>query len=450
MTMQKTTIYALVAVGGVAGLAVLLTVLFPMIGLLSLMYILGEHGRTWLHDAAERNDPAAVHRLVRFGWDINASLMEPSGLEHSGWSGRTPLMLAAARGYFLSAQALVDEGADIYREAEKNKSTPYYRMTRTAFDDAVSGGNPDIVKLLWDKSDRKTFRKSQAGYLWSALENLCRQPREAIEVARFVIDNAVDATVFDELGKRVMTQPKCSTQVVLLLDRNLAPTPSALAVVSADGTPQSVVRIIKSGTDVNDKGQTPRYANPVTPLYAAATDLKVENVRTLLDAGADPNVIDDWTQQTPLLAVIEGGGGCSGHFSMCDHALEIVALLLERGARPDVADKRGNTAFDYVHKLGAAALPGQWPSARDKVVEMLSSRRHWIETPPTPARQSQNRVGGISPVPPFSGKDSHVYSICEPFTTNVPYCAAPGGDLLSDRPFPPNWRAGRFKGTDEK
>ena len=71
-----------------------------------------------------------------------------------------------------------------------------------------------------------------------------------------------------------------------------------------------------------------------TPLHIAALWGDVEIVEVLLERGADPNVKDD-NGQTPL------------HIAAQEGHVDVVRVLLERGADPRIADNGGHIPLDY-------------------------------------------------------------------------------------------------------
>lgn len=91
-------------------------------------------------------------------------------------------------------------------------------------------------------------------------------------------------------------------------------------------------------TDVNQKG---RFGN--TPLDIAAARGKVDEVRALLEGGADPNV----RCEHGVTALHDAVG--QGH-------LEIVALLLQNGANPDIRAEFGGTPQEWAERAGFSKI----------------------------------------------------------------------------------------------
>jgi ankyrin repeat protein len=76
--------------------------------------------------------------------------------------------------------------------------------------------------------------------------------------------------------------------------------------------------------------QQPHDRDGRTELHHSVIKGQTERVRTLLDAGEDPNVADK-------------GGWTPLHFAAQENRLEIASVLLERGAKVDAQDSYGNS-----------------------------------------------------------------------------------------------------------
>jgi hypothetical protein len=131
---------------------------------------------------------------------------------------------------------------------------------------------------------------------------------------------------------------------------------------AADGRPgaegwdphaqRSVIEyLISVGVDVNARDNS-----GVAPLHRAVRTRSSAAVRALLENGADPR-LPNKSGSTPLhLAVQNTGRSASGAAVAKDQQREIIALLLERGAKPTDTDAKGKTvtaaaASDWIRGL---------------------------------------------------------------------------------------------------
>jgi ankyrin repeat protein len=96
--------------------------------------------------------------------------------------------------------------------------------------------------------------------------------------------------------------------------------------------------LISLGADANAPDNT-----GVAPLHRAVRTRSSAAVRALLENGAKPR-LPNKSGSTPLhLAVQNTGASASGSAAAKDEQRRIIALLQERGARPDDTDAKGKT-----------------------------------------------------------------------------------------------------------
>lgn len=88
------------------------------------------------------------------------------------------------------------------------------------------------------------------------------------------------------------------------------------------------------------------YKRGTHALHVAAQEGEVDALRTLLQAGAHPNVRDDYGR-TPLMAA------CDGHQPAAQRFDLIIEMLLEAGALPSVADDQGCVPLHAAACFGA-------------------------------------------------------------------------------------------------
>ena len=107
--------------------------------------------------------------------------------------------------------------------------------------------------------------------------------------------------------------------------------------------------LISRGADLD--AEDPAYS---TPLYLAAEEGYPKVVEFLISKGAEVNVKSSWSGYTPLHRAAWGpvalrkhiGGGTVWEAELNENYLEIVGMLLEKGAKVNARDNDGKTALD--------------------------------------------------------------------------------------------------------
>ena len=167
-----------------------------------------------------------------------------------------------------------------------------------------------------------------------------------------------------EALKRAAFAGKIEAVRLLIKNGANATAPEVLAGASGSGVPAVVQEILKYKPDVNGRDQKGVTAiNACLQAYHYKDkDVSVrEVVRILLDAGADPNIADN-TGMTPLITnardleiaqmLIAHGANVNAQakdgFTPLLNAgrVELTRLLLQHGADPFAKTKHGETALD--------------------------------------------------------------------------------------------------------
>ena len=235
-------------------------------------------GTTALHWAVRADDGEVVELLLRSG----------AGVRVANRYGVTPLSLAAINGNAAMIDLLLKAGGDPNTTVPEGE-TVLMRAARTGKADAVAvllarGADPNAVEG-WHQ---------QTALMWAVAEDHPESAKVLIEWGADV--NAVSAVLDGEPRKDVI-----------------------------DG------RTAKDGTALQALHTTfPRGG--LTPLLFAARQGGVQCARALMAAGADVNRADPDGITPLVMAVI------NGHY-------DVAALLIENGANVDYADPGGRTAL---------------------------------------------------------------------------------------------------------
>lgn len=215
-----------------------------------------DHGSTALHAACLYGDAQLVSTLIDWGANVNASDNE----------GVTPLMLAVND--IEKVRVLLKAGADKYAVSKLEK-TPLEIA-------ATYSGNIEVVRLLLFPPTQKS--KTQLA-VNRALENAARVLD--IEMVKELVANGgtvknPDLFFFTRSGSpdlvKQLLQSVGSDQMQLMLD-------AALAAAAVEGSSDNLRMLL-------DRGANPTQALAVAAYSEYANPSKV---KLLLDAGADPN-----------------------------------------------------------------------------------------------------------------------------------------------------------------
>jgi len=275
-----------------------------------------------LYLAATNGDPAAIARLLDAGEDANALLTA---------EGESVLMLASQSGNAEAVKLLLDRGA--------NPNTQQLRG-QTALMWAAAEGHADVVKVLLARgadpglsstASTKPERRPPGGM--TALLFASRQGK--LEAARALLDGGAD---INEAG---------------------ADTTSPLLIAVVNGHYDVAKLLIERGANPNiadANGRTPLYAaidlRNVQWSQAPAPELpQAEHlalITKLLDAGADPSIkmVGQVGHRGSFdMRWTDLKGGTAFSRAAWNGDIEVMRLLLARGADPKVVTEKGETAL---------------------------------------------------------------------------------------------------------
>ena len=312
-------------------------------------------GMTALHWAVHRNDLEMTKLLLAAGADFRTA----------NRTGARPLYLAAVNGSAELIATLLDAGEDPNAVLTTEAETV---LMLTAYT-----GNPAAVAVLLDRGadvNARQFR-GQSAVMWAAAEG-------HTEVVKLLIDRGADLS----FSSAASTKP----------ERRPAGGMTALLFASREGKVDAARALIDGGADVNQTG-----ADNTSPLLIAIVNGHYDVASLLLERGANPSTADgngrsplytvidlrnvQWSQgpapelpQEQHLAMIEqlvaagadlgvkvtGKIGHRGSFDMrwtdlkggtpflraaWNGDIEVMRLLLERGADPTVVTEKNETAL---------------------------------------------------------------------------------------------------------
>jgi ankyrin repeat protein len=263
-------------------------------------------GTTPLHWAVYNDDAGQVRQLIKAGADVNAR----------NDYGATPLTEAAETGNADIIGQLLKAGADP-ESSNEDGQTALMILARTS--------NIAAAELLLKHRARVNAVekwRGQTALMWSAAE---RQPEMVKLLIRHGANVDARSTVND--WKRYVTAEGRKQ------DRNpggLTP----LLYAARQGCTECVRALVKGGAKVN-------LPDPdgITPLLMAVMSMHFDTARLLIESGANVDKWD-WWGRSPLYAAVDVNtlptGGRPDRLSTDDtSSLDIIGLLLERGANPD-------------------------------------------------------------------------------------------------------------------
>jgi ankyrin repeat protein len=288
-------------------------------------------GETVLMTAARTGKLAAVQALIARGADVNARERR----------GQTALMWAAADGHAEVVRALLRAGADPGDTLESGFTPLLFAARngqRAVVQTLIEFGCDVNAAVAVPKGNNKGL-KSGSVPLLLAIEN------GHFDLAVDLLDAGADP---NEHRRGGYTPLHAMTWVRKPLRGDGDPPP----IGSGRTTSLEFVRLlVQRGANVDARHGPHKQANALnktgaTPFLMAAETGDLPLMRTLLELGADPTLVNA-DQCTPLLAAAGVGvlGNGDEPASTTEEAVAAVGLLLELGADVNAVDALGNTAM---------------------------------------------------------------------------------------------------------
>lgn len=312
-------------------------------------------GMTALHWAVQRRDLAMTDLLLDAGADASAA----------NRTGAKPLYLAAQNGDAPILARLLEAGEDANAVLTAEGETVLMLASHT--------GNPEAVKLLLDRGADPNVQqvRGQTALMWAASEG-------HTEIVKLLLAGGADPALASVASTRPERRPPGGMTALLFAARQgrletaraLLDGGANVDQASADNTSALLIAVVNGHYELAslliERGANPNIAdaNGRTPLYAAidlrnvqwsqapapelpqATHLAM--IEQLLAAGADPSVkmtgkVGHRGSFDMRWSDLKGGTAFSR--AAWNGDIEVMRLLLAKGADPHVVTDKGETAL---------------------------------------------------------------------------------------------------------
>jgi len=290
-------------------------------------------GMTALTWAVRRDDLATADALIKGGSDVKAA----------NRYGVTPLSLAATNGNAAMIAKLLDAGADP-NAVNQGGETVLMTASRT--------GNAEAVQLLLDRGANVNAtdpEHAQTPLMWAVIE-------KHLDVARLLIARGADVNAHTRVstipGEFTLARPGGGPGTTL---QRAHPSPSggmtALLFAIREGNLDATRLLLDSGADIHCSS-----GNRTSPLVIALLNGQVGIASYLLDRGADPNAADAYGR-APLFAAVDLRNFNHARFADIPYdgldPLPLIKALIKKGADP-------NARAETIPFNGLYVFDGSW------------------------------------------------------------------------------------------
>jgi ankyrin repeat protein len=352
----------------------------------------------------------AVHhsdvRMVRALLGAGANFVKPNRY------GVTPLLEASRTGDVAVIAELMKAGADVRRSVHPEGETPLMAASRT--------GNLGAVELLLE-----------AGSDPNATDNYQKQTAlmRAAEEGHVDVINALLAA---------RANPNAKAHVSPLTERKHADHATggftALMFAVRNGHENAVRALVKGGADLKTTN-----GDGLTATSIAIVNDRFDLARTLLDLGADPSdgalfFAVDMHDATTDMHARDGSRLRADHHNQLT-ALELVQLLLERGADPNksFAGQIHNNSLCCAEEHNASPFFRAAIASDVEVLKLMLKHGAQLEWTPTEKKKDGEGGGGGRGANGNVGKTPAMMAMVG--GRGAPFAAGPGFDRLIAPPF---------------
>jgi ankyrin repeat protein len=323
---------------------------------------LSASGDTALMLAARTGTTDAIKVLLETGANVNAK---------ETWGGTTPLMFAASERHPAAVRMLIERGADVsarsnFVAAANGRGfegrTPSAPRTSQAVEEFASGWLTPLMFAAREGDVESARLLVGAG---ADVNAIAADGKDALGLAIFNGNYELASFLVDNKSKVNQADTQGFTPLFWAVDRrNMETAPNFPWMVTADPLPL-IRKLLDAGANPNALvNNTPRArmraGSPrivfATPLMRAAFSGDLDLVKLLLAKGADPNVRSK--DYETMLEAAAGLGFIQGYSKGKPSAerLEVVKLFVALGADVNAADDYGITALMAAANMGDVAI----------------------------------------------------------------------------------------------
>lgn len=368
-------------------------------------------GTTALHWAVRANDAATADLLIKAGADVEAV----------NRYGITPMYLAALNGNADLITMLLGAGADA------NTTMP---GGETAVMTAARTGNPDAVAVLLDRgaeADAREGAQGQTALMWAVLEN-------HVPVVELLVERGAD------VNAATTARPPRGWQPPDIGFRASAAVTIPFAIATPDGGMTPLLFAIRNGDMVMTRYLLEQgaeleqaSANNTTPLLLALLNGQVEIATMLLERGANPNALDDY-DRGPLFAAVDLRNfnflrypeqPSDGH-----DPLDLIRELLVRGADPNQQSRNVPIHGHLILNESWVDFDGQTPFIRAALSGDITVMRLLLEHGADPAIATRKGTTALMAAAGLNWKPTQTFTrLQEEYVDVVALCLELGIDV---------------------
>ncbi|MPR35312.1 ankyrin repeat domain-containing protein [Salmonirosea aquatica] len=329
--------------------------------------------------AVQANDLATATQLIAQGVNVN----------RRGPTAYTLLMVSAGLGLVQMTEKLLEAGADIFAVDSSLGASVLHK--------AAQSGVVEVARILLDHGAFINYQSATVGHtplidaIWSKKPAMVKYLLE--RGAATSIRTHYGGTAFDFIGDDILwtagfTNPEKEAWGKSIREyleeyrskEEEAVASQALMQAVASNDLKKVKELIESGVDVNQKSPVVGSGNDgQTPLLVACFNGFTDIVEALIQAGANPRIVDYLLKATPLhkaayaghpgplkalleqgLVEVDAQGPYNGYTALHDSVWhghgDCMEVLLEAGVRTDLKGHDGNTPAELAAFLGYTDL----------------------------------------------------------------------------------------------